>query len=65
MACAGTHELVKEFDRLSGSHLSELRTRTPLDAMIDDATGRYDAELAKFTAFVFTFVWLPMIGVTE
>jgi hypothetical protein len=42
----GVPELVAEFDRLTGSNLS--RRGTPLEAMIDDAAGRTDAEIAAF-----------------
>lgn len=60
--CAGVPELVREFDRLSGTHLSKVGRRSGLDALIDDATGRDDEALAKFTAFVFAYIWLPMLS---
>lgn len=58
--CAGNKELVTQFDRLTGSNLS--LKGAPLDVAIDKASGRTDAELAAFVAFVFNFVWLPLIG---
>jgi hypothetical protein len=57
---ASLPEFVAEFDRLHGTHLAKLDRRTPLDAMIDDATGRDNAALAAFCQFVFAFVWLPL-----
>jgi len=47
---AATPELVREFDRLSGTNLA--RRGTPLDLMIDDATGRTDDALGQFVTFV-------------
>jgi len=47
---SGTPGLVAEFDRLQGANLS--RRGCPLDLMIDDATGRMDADLAAFVEFV-------------
>lgn len=59
--CAETDELVKEFDRLNNTHLSTLSQRTPLDRMIDEATGRDREAVQKFAGFVTEFIWLPMI----
>lgn len=58
--CAGDKDLVAQFDRLTGSNLS--LKGSPLDVAIDKASGRTNAELASFIAFVFEFVWLPLIG---
>lgn len=58
--CAGQSEFVKEFDRLYGTHLSQIGRRSPLDAMIDEATGRDKESLDKLSAFVFRFVWAPL-----
>lgn len=59
--CAGTRELVREFDRLAGTHLSEIGRRAPIHAMIDEASGRDAAAFRKFVAFVAEFVWAPML----
>jgi hypothetical protein len=50
--CAKQRGLVEQFDRLTGSHLSEVGKGAPLDRMIDDATGRYDEDMRKWTVFV-------------
>jgi hypothetical protein len=52
-----TPALVAEFDRLAGTHLSALGRRSPLDAMIDEATGRDREALARWMAFVYECVW--------
>jgi hypothetical protein len=57
MQCLDTPELVREFDRLNGTHLGTVATRSPLDAAIDEATGRDKAALDQFAAFVYEFVW--------
>lgn len=50
-AAAAEPELIKEFDRLSGTNLA--RHGTPLDLMVDDATGRTSDALEQFVHFVF------------
>ena len=49
-AAANEPELVYEVDRLTGHNLS--REGTPLDLMIDDATGRTDTAISDFINFV-------------
>ena len=49
---AGNEEFVRNYGRLRGTSLSKMATRSPLDTMIDEATGRQDAELAQFAADV-------------
>ena len=64
MECLSNGELVSEFDRLFGASLSATRgsARTPISAMVDDATGYVpaikDVDVQKFTAFVYEFVWI-------
>lgn len=60
--CANTPELVAEFDRLSGTHLATLSQRSPLEAMIDEATGRDAEALEAFLSFVWEFVYTPLQG---
>lgn len=60
MVVAANAELVREFDRLYGSNLS--RRGTPLELEIDDATGRTNADLGAFVAFVYECVWLRVAG---
>lgn len=55
--CAGNKELVSEFDRLTGSNLS-LRG-SPIDVMIDQASGRTETEIEAFIQFVHEFIWIP------
>lgn len=58
--CAGNKDLVREFDRLTGSNLG--MNGTGLDLMIDRVTGRTAEGLEEFVAFVHEFVWLPLVG---
>lgn len=55
--CASNKELVANFDRLRGTHLSRLDKRAAIDALIDDATGRDDDAARLFIDFVWEFVW--------
>ena len=53
MYCAGNKELIKEFDRLSGSNLS--LQGPPINFMIDEATGKLKEDLTLFCDFVYVF----------
>lgn len=55
--CAANPEFVAQFDRLTGHNLSEIGKRAPLDAMIDEATGRDRMALLAFVIFVDEVVW--------
>ena len=57
MECAGTPELVREFNRLTGHSLME---GSPIERMVDEATGREEQALCDFTAFVFECVYVPL-----
>lgn len=50
LRCAANTELVTQFDRLNGTNLS--RKGSPIELAIDDASGRTNADLAKFVDFV-------------
>jgi hypothetical protein len=54
---AGNRDLVREFDRLTGSNLALVGS--PLDISIDEASGRLSADVRAFVAFVATYVALP------
>jgi hypothetical protein len=64
MECARNPDLVREFNRLAGCHLpvpGERDTRSPLDRLIDDATGYggvLESELKQFCEFVWDCVWV-------
>lgn len=55
LECAGNTELLKQFDRLHGSNLSN--DAAPINTMIDKSTGLYDLHLADFANFVYDVVW--------
>lgn len=59
-ACSSEPDLVAEFDRLRGTNLS--RRGTGLDLMIDDATGRTDADCREWIEFC-ADLWerIPMV----
>lgn len=59
-AAIDNEDLVREFDRLSGTHLSKVHLRSPLDAMIDEATGRDADAIDQFVAFVIVCIWVPL-----
>ena len=60
MAVAGNAELVREYDRLCGTDLSHIGTRSPLVAMIDEATGYERDTLLQFMVFVFECIYLTL-----
>lgn len=59
--CAAVPEFVAEFDRLSGTEVGRIGRKAPIDALIDEATGREEDDLRQFTAFVFAYVWVPLM----
>ena len=58
MEAAHHREFVEQYDRLSGTNLS--RCGTGIDLTIDDASGRMDAEVPAFVAFVYECIWLRL-----
>ena len=54
--CVRNKELVREFDRLNGANLSMMGS--PIDLMVDEATGKQKDDLRKFVDFVYEFIWL-------
>lgn len=58
MECAGNKELVKEFDRLNNSNLS--LKGSPINIMVDEATGKQKEDLRMFVDFCYEFIWLPL-----
>ena len=64
--CLMNQELVKEFDRLQGTHLMSLvrDTRAPIVRMIDKATGyqevldrQHHEDMQKFITFAYEYIW--------
>lgn len=53
---ANTPELVQQFDRLYGSSLAG--TATPVERLIDDATGKTKDDCQAFLRFVWNFIYL-------
>ncbi len=51
----GSLELIRNFDRLSGTALST--QPRPLDRMIDEATGRLAADFQRFRRFAEDALW--------
>lgn len=69
--CCKHDELVKEFNRLSGTNISFKDKRTPIEIMVDKATGypypfkNKDDEIKQFINFCFECVWLPLLNNPE
>lgn len=55
---AGTLELVSQVDRLYGTAI--VARKTPIDRMIDEATGKHDADMQTFLRFVWNFVFCAL-----
>ncbi len=56
--CIQTLELVREIDRLYGTDL--LSRRSPIEQMIDKATGKVDSDMQTFLRFVWNCVFIRL-----
>lgn len=50
-------DFVREYDRIRGTALSRLGSRSGIEAAIDDATGRTEFEVKQFMADVADVIW--------
>jgi len=50
LAAINERELVKEFDRLKGTNLSQ--AGRPIELLIDESTGRLEHDFSEFVEFV-------------
>lgn len=57
--CIKQRGLVEQFDRLRGTHLLPFLNRSPIDVMIDEATGNEpsDEDMALWMDFVWDCIW--------
>jgi hypothetical protein len=53
-------ELLANFDRLYGCRLSSIGKQSPINRMIDQATGFQNDQLKKFVEFVHQSIYLTM-----
>lgn len=62
LACLGeainTPELVRQHDRLYGSTL--MSRVTPIERMVDKATGKADDDMKAFVEFVHRYIYLTL-----
>ena len=58
LEAADTPEMVEGFDRLYGGHLGRIFTESPIEYMVDKATGFRDEQFLKFAEFVHQFIYL-------
>jgi len=54
--CSECHELVANVDRLYGTNI--LRRGAPINLMVDDATGKADADKQTFLRFVWNCIFI-------
>jgi hypothetical protein len=66
LECCQHRDLIKQFDRLTGCHVSRvlLDTRAPIVKMIDEATGyqkvldeEAHGDMRVFITFIFECIW--------
>ncbi len=53
-------EFVKQYNRLTGNNLHFSKPRSPIESMVDSATGYKgfdEEEMRKFADFFYEFVW--------
>ena len=62
--CLGNKEFVMGFDRITSSTLGAKEARSPMAALVDQATGYDEVKMhenyQKFVAFVYETVWLRL-----
>lgn len=67
--CCQHHDLVKEFNRLSGTALGFHDRSPPIEKMIDETTGynnpfkNKSKEMQQFISFIFEFIWMPLADI--
>jgi hypothetical protein len=54
-AALGNMDLLREFDRLKGTTL--VSRRAPIEVMVDQATGKQDADIQAFLRFVWNDIF--------
>lgn len=59
--CIGEPELVKEFNRLTGSRIG-VDDRKPIERLVDEAAGYipFADDYVKFIQFVWAAIYLPL-----
>jgi len=60
MEAIETPELVEQFDRLKNTRLSKMGTLSPINQMVDKATGFQDDQMRTFSEFVHDLVYLRL-----
>ncbi|MDR2834532.1 MAG: hypothetical protein LBV67_12565 [Streptococcaceae bacterium] len=55
LECYNNDEFLAEFNRLTGYQLK--MNKTPIEFLIDEATGVVDEQLREFFAFVYEYVY--------
>lgn len=60
---AGCIELVHQFDRLYGSTITT--RKSPIEKMVDDATGKTKDDMAQFCRFVWNCVFIRCAPISK
>lgn len=55
--CASNPEFVAHVERLTGHRFGFAHPRAPIEAAVDEASGRDEADMARFVALVDELVW--------
>lgn len=58
-AAVANRDLLREYDRLYGSNLS--MRGSPVQLVVDQVTGRLDAEFREFAEFVERYIYGPLV----
>ena len=58
--CLSNKDLVTQIDRLYGLHLNKIAKRSPIERMVDEATGYSKDQLTTFVNIVYDLVWLRL-----
>ena len=61
-AAAGKPALLREFDRLHGTHLAGPGALSPIERLVDETTGKHEADAVLFFRFVYRHVYLLLGG---
>lgn len=62
-----TPKFLEQFNRLTGRHLGEQLARSPIEQLVDSATGtngdaQQSDDVRAFVGFCHEYIWLPLLN---
>lgn len=56
--CCKQPELIREYERVRGV---KLRNRSPIESLVDEATGYRKEKWMEFFDFIRDYIWMPVL----